>query len=227
MLIKYFFIFNFLSVLGLAASISGKFDLKYGNITKDTIRRSTFKIYQIGNYTSDKPYTASTHLNGLDGHFEFNDLPINTGVNETTYFVLYSSSLDFNMNPNRILIEFVQLENGTVAMNGFRNYFGREYFPSKDIIYPEQLESIVVEPYVRISVINSAPLRSYFQIRNSGILKSGPIAGILNSRWKMAGVITFICVVAFPMFIDQIDPDAALLLKEEALTKKKEKYAIE
>ena len=45
-----------------------------------------------------------------EGNFEFANLPLNDGVNETTYYVMYPASMDFNLKPNRILIEFKNLE---------------------------------------------------------------------------------------------------------------------
>lgn len=219
------YVINLLVSVCLAVSIDGKFQFSLGNLTKNAIRRTSFDLHQIGNYSTKVPYKDSVRLLDLDGNFKFDDLPINGGVNETTYFVLTSSSLDYNLAPNRILIEFVNLENGTLQMNGYINYFGREYFPSKDIIHPDKLDQISVEPYVVVSVIQKAPFRAYFQIRNSGMLNDGIVGSILSSRWKLAGVITVICVFVFPMFLDKIDPDAALLLKEEALKKKRDQYA--
>ncbi|CAB4254699.1 similar to Saccharomyces cerevisiae YJL192C SOP4 ER-membrane protein [Maudiozyma barnettii] len=220
------YILNLLLNVCLATSIKGKFEFSLGNLTKNAIRRTSFSLYQIGNYSTQDPYKATTHLLDLDGNFKFDDLPINKGINETTYFVLSSSSLDYNLYPNRILVEFIQLENGTSQMSGFKNYFGREYFPSKDIIHADKLEQITTEPHLTISVIQKAPFRAYFQTRNSGIMNDNGIVGsILNSRWKLAGVITIICVFAFPMFIDKIDPESAIIMREEALKKKKEQYA--
>mgnify|MGYP003362269566 CR=1 FL=1 len=227
MLLNFIFSINLLVSLCTAASIHGRFDFNIGNLTKNAVRRTTFKLYQIGNYSTNAPYKATTQLSDLDGNFAFENVPINTETNETTYFVLYSTSLDYNLAPNRILIEFISLENGTYEMNGYRNYFGREYFPAANIIHPDKLEKITVEPYVSIKVIQNAPYRSYFQIRNSGMFQDGPIASIVNSKWKLAGVITVLCMFAFPMFLDKIDPDTAANMKMENLRKKKEQYIIE
>ncbi|GMM54953.1 Sop4 protein [Maudiozyma humilis] len=227
MLFNFIFSLNLLVSLCAAATIHGKFDFSIGNLTKNAIRRTTFKLYQIGNYTTNAPYKATTNLVDLNGNFAFEDVPINAGVNETTYFVLYSSSLDYNLAPNRVLIEFTTLENGTYEMNGFRNFFGREYFPSPNITHPDKLEPITVEPYVSIRVFQNAPYRSYFQVRNSGMFQDGPIASIVNSKWKLAAVITVLCMFAFPMFLDKIDPDTAATLKAENLRKKKEQYVIQ
>lgn len=213
----------------LAATIKGKFDVgPYNNITGATTSRTNFKLHQIGNFSTISGYSANAHLKDLEGNFEFEDVPLNQGINATTHFVLYSSSLDFNLKPNRILIEFTNIDSDgqEYVMKAYRNFFGKEYFPSPDILYPEELEPVAVEPYITISLVSMAPLRAYYQQRNKGILQSGPLAKLLDARWKQAGVITMIALVAFPFLLEKLDPETAKAIKEEKQKKQREKYAI-
>ena len=54
--------------------------------------------------------------------------------------------------------------------------------------------------------------------------KSGPIANILNSKYKMAGVITVVFMIVFPMILEKLDPETAKAIKEEKLKREREKY---
>lgn len=206
--------------------IKGRFNYTMVNIHQYPVSRTHFTLYQIGNYSTNEPYFATTELKDNLGNFEFKNLPLNLGTNATTYFVMYPSSLDFNLKPNRILIEFTDRGNGTVESKAFKNYFGREFFPSKDITYPEKLESISMDPFIEIALVHIAPRRSYFQVRNAGILQSGIIGNILSSRWKTAAVITVICLAIFPFIVEKFDPETTKAMKEDALRKQREKYVI-
>ncbi|CCD23078.1 Sop4p NDAI_0B00440 [Naumovozyma dairenensis CBS 421] len=226
MLFVLYLIVGFLLSFAKCTTIKGKLDLPFVNISNFSISRTYFSLYQIGNYSTNEPYYKKTGLQDSDGNFEFSNLPINSGINETTHFVLYSTSLDFNLKPNRILIEFKELENGTITSKAFKNFFGREYFPSNDIIHPEHLEAIEMEPYITISEVNMAPYRSYFQVRNVGILQSGPLASILNSRWKSAAVLSVILLAIFPFLVEKFDPETTKAMKQEALAKKRKNISI-
>ncbi|CAI4034244.1 hypothetical protein SMKI_10G0280 [Saccharomyces mikatae IFO 1815] len=215
-----------ISVISATATgtIKGRLDLAANNITGFVSTRTSFKLYQIGNFSTKYPHTATAIFQDDEGHFEFSNLPLNEGVNETTYYVMYPASMDFNLKPNRILIEFKNLENGTLQLNAFKNLFGRENFPSKDIIYPEKLESMKVDPYIKVELLHKAPIRSYLQARNVSIFSTGIIGSILNSRWKLAGVITLIALVVFPIIVEKLDPETARAIREETKRKQREKY---
>ncbi|CAI4557725.1 CCQ_1a_G0027540.mRNA.1.CDS.1 [Saccharomyces cerevisiae] len=206
-------------------TIKGRLDLAASNITGFVSTRTSFKLYQIGNFSTEYPYTSTTMFQDDEGNFEFANLPLNDGVNETTYYVMYPASMDFNLKPNRILIEFKNLENGTLQLNAFKNFFGREYFPSKNITYPEKLQSMKVHPYITVELLHKAPIRSYLQARNVSIFSTGIVGNILNSRWKLAGVITLIALVVFPIIVEKLDPETARAIREEAKRKQREKYA--
>ncbi|QID85941.1 Protein sop4 [Saccharomyces pastorianus] len=208
----------------VTGTIKGRLDLAANNITGFVLTRTSFKLYQIGNFSTEYPYTATTTFQDDEGNFEFVNVPLNQGVNATTYYVMYPASMDFNLKPNRILIEFQNLENGTLQLNAFKNFFGRENFPSKDITYPEKLESMIVDPYIQVEILQKAPIRSYFQARNVSIFSTGIVGSILNSRWKLAGVITLIALVIFPIIVEKLDPETARAIKEEAKRKQREKY---
>ncbi|CAI4044269.1 hypothetical protein SUVZ_10G0200 [Saccharomyces uvarum] len=208
----------------VAGTVKGRLDLAANNITGFVLTRTSFKLYQIGNFSTEYPYTATTTFQDDEGHFEFVNVPLNQGVNATTYYVMYPASMDFNLKPNRILIEFQNLENGTLQLKAFKNFFGRENFPSKDITYPEKLEPMKVDPYIQVEILQKAPIRSYFQVRNVSIFSTGIVGNILNSRWKLAGVITLIALVVFPIIVEKLDPETARAIKEEAKRKQREKY---
>lgn len=215
--------------VSLSASIKGKLDLSpHFNITGGTIPRTIFKLYQIGNYSQSHAYSDQVQLKDLDGNFEFEGVPLNPGLNATTHYVLYSSSLDYNLKPNRILIEFKNSDNdGTnYEIKAFRNVFGKEFFPSADIVYPEQLESLQTDPQITITLVNLAPLRAYYQQRRKGFFQTGPLARLLDSRWKQAAAITGIAVILFPILLEKMDPDTAKAIKEEQQRKQREKYAV-
>lgn len=208
----------------VAGTVKGRLDLAANNITGFVLTRTSFKLYQIGNFSTEYPYTATTTFQDDKGNFEFVNVPLNQGVNATTYYVMYPASMDFNLKPNRILIEFQNLENGTSQLKAFKNFSGRENFPSKDITYPEKLESMNVDPYIKVEVLQKAPIRSYFQARNVSIFSTGIVGSILNSRWKLAVLITLIALVVFPIIVEKLDPETARAIKEEAKRKQREKY---
>lgn len=226
-------LYQVLLIVGIvqAVSIKGKLDLSPTKITAYTIPRVNFRLYQVGNYSTEEPFHEIARIKDINGTFEFNDLPVNPGVNVSTHYVLSPSSMDFNLIPQRILIEITNIYNETTdevtpQVKAYRNYFGREHFPSKDILFPEQLDEMDVEPYILILPARTAPFRNYLEQRNIGLFQSGPLAGILNSRWKLAGVITLICVMSFPYLVEKFDPETARAVKAEAERKQREKYMI-
>ena len=210
----------------LGASVTGKFDITPRNLTVHDIARTSFKLFQIGNYSTERPYHARTKLINTDGGFVFDNLPLNKGVNSTTHFVMHSDSLDYNLKPNRILLEFIALDTDANQYNltAYKNFFGKEYFPSKDIVYPEKLEVISSDPFLQVTFVNKAPLRFYYQDRNASILQGGFIGSILASRWKTAGVVTIFFLMMFPLIIEKLDPETTKVIKDEAQRKQREKY---
>ncbi|QLL34317.1 hypothetical protein HG536_0G01760 [Torulaspora globosa] len=223
-------IWAFISLLSVsfAATVRGRLDLgPQLNITRATVSRVHFWLHQIGNYSEGHGYSSETQLNDLDGNFQFENIPLNPGLNATTHFVMYSSSMDFNLKPNRILITFTNLDEQGEAydVKAHRNVFGKEFFPSPDIAYPEELEQIEVSPYIKIAPISAAPMRVYYQQRNKGILQSGPLAKLFDTRWKQAGVITLIALVVFPIVLEKLDPETAKAVKEEQQRRQRLKYA--
>lgn len=222
-------VFVFIIQSGLALDIRGRLDLTIRNVTQFDLTRTHFSLHRIfkneDSNSRDDSYSASTKLRNVEGDFLFQDVPVNRNVNETTYFTLHSHSQDFNLKPNRILIEVTG--NGPdeeASVKAYENMFGREYFPSPDILYPETLKGIATEPFIRITLMNKQPFREYVMIRNPGLFKSGPIANILNSKYKMAGVITVVFMIVFPMILEKLDPETAKAIKEEKLKREREKY---
>ncbi|EDO18984.1 hypothetical protein Kpol_2002p55 [Vanderwaltozyma polyspora DSM 70294] len=209
-------------------SFTGKYSLHPKNLTIDDISRVDFRIYQIGNYTN-KPFSQSTKVNSIDGLFTFNNLPLNRGNNVTTDFVIYSTSLDYNLKPVRILLTYTSWDDeaNNHTVKAYSNFVGREYFPDKDIIFPDKLEELSMDPYLEVTYFNKAPYRLYYQERNEGILSTGIIGNILSSRWKTAGVITMILLIIFPYVVERLDPETSQLLREEVQRKQREKYQIQ
>lgn len=209
--------------LALAATIKGKLELGPFEITNRAVVNTHFKLYSVGN-NSFEPFAAEAQISDVNGSFVFTDVPVLPQVNSSTYYVLHSLSLDFNLKPNRILIELTNVGEGEPTIKAYKNIFGKEYFPSPEIMYPESLEEIAAYPYITISTINKAPLRMYVQQRNVGMFQSGPLASIVNSKYKMAGVITVIMMLLFPMVLEKLDPETAKAVKEERIRKQREKY---
>lgn len=209
------------------AVIKGRLDVDTINITGVTRSKSLFKLYQVGNY-SGLPFYSYAHLKNDEGDFEFTDVPVNPGMNATTHFVLYSSSIDFNLKPNRILVELVNKDDAgaNVELNAYKNIFGREYLPSPDIIYPEKLEKIEMDQYIPITLIQMVPMRAYYEKRNIGMFQSGPLASLLDAKWKQAGLITAVTLMAFPYILEKLDPETAKAVREEKLKQKREKYQV-
>lgn len=216
-------------------SIKGKLDLRPYQLDGRAAGRTFLNLYQIANFSDEKqaninPFTLSTTVDNNEGLFEFTNLPILRGVNESTYFVISADSKDFNLKPNRILVEFkhVVYENGTdeIASKAFMNYYGREYIAQPDIHNPDKLTQISMNPYINIKPLPEIPTRHYFQIRNTGLLESGPVASILKSRWKLAGIITAIAIGVMPMIIQKLDPSASEAMKEQNFQKKRELYTV-
>lgn len=210
----------------LAFDIKGRLDLKLRNVSNHDIMRTQFKIYRINDDSNDI-YSLSTRLESSAGEFTFRDVPIDTGLNQTTYFALHSSSLEFNLKPNRILIEVIGSgADAGPTVKAYENKFGREYFPSPDILFPETLKPVELdaEGRITITVMNKQPLRRYIIVRNPGILSSGPIASILNSRLKLAGVITVIMMFVFPFLLEKLDPETAKAVRQQKFEEANAKY---
>lgn len=210
-----------------ALTIKGQLDVTPYNLSTFKISNTRFRLQQIGSLDSNKhPIKATAYIQDPDGSFEFNNIEVDEGINKTTQFIIYPLSKDFNMKPNRVLVEFFMNENGTLETKGFRNYFGREYFPSKDIKFPEKLDPIDIKPMIRFSLVQKQPFRNYLQVRNPGVLKSGMIASILHSPWKMALVLIALTVIIFPIYVENFDPETVKLMKEQRQKQQREKYQI-
>ena len=228
-MLKVFLFWSLLLLRSISAfTIKGRLDVAPYNLSSFKISNTRFRLQQIGDIQDNKhPIKATAYVHDPDGSFEFNDIELNDGmINKTTRFVIYPLSKDFNLKPNRVLVEIFMNENGTLETKGFRNYFGREYFPSKDIKFPEKLEPIDIEPIVIFSLVHKQPLRSYLQVRNVGVLKSGPIASILRSPWKMALVLIALTIIIFPIYVENFDPETVKLMKEQRQKQQREKYQI-
>ena len=224
-----FFLFWSLNLLKLvyAVSIKGHLDVAPYNLSTFKISNTRFRLQQIGDIDTNKhPIKATAYVQDSDGSFEFDGIELNEGINKTTQFVIYPLSKDFNLKPNRVLVEFFMNENGTLEAKGFRNYFGREYFPSKEIKFPEKLEPIDIEPRVIFSLVQKQPFRHYLQVRNLGVLKSGPIASILQSPWKMALVLIVLTIIIFPIYVENFDPETVKLMKEQRQKQQRNRYQI-
>lgn len=210
-----------------AFTIKGRLDVDAINITGVTWSKSLFRLYRVGNY-SGLPYEGRAQLRNEQGDFQFQDVPVNAAFNATTHFVLYSSSIDFNLKPNRILVELISRdEKGeSVEIKAYKNVFGKEYFPSPDIVHPEELEPIETDPYIPITLVQMAPIRAYYEERNVGMLQSGPLATLLDTRWKQAGWVTVIMLLVFPMLLEKLDPETAKAVNEEKVKKQREMYQI-
>lgn len=213
-----------------AIDIKGNLNLSPYNITDYKITRTYFDLQQIdlNNIDSDsfEFYRDRAYINNINGDFKFENIPINLQINETAKFIIYPRSIDFNLKPNRVLIEFTLLPNGTLTQNAWKNYFGREYYPSVDNKFAEKLDQIDMEPSINFTLVNKQPFRQYFQERNSSLLENGFIASILSSRWKMALVITGIALMIFPMIVEYIDPETSQELKLENERKQRAKYEV-
>ncbi|KAH3899742.1 Sop4p SCDLUD_004028 [Saccharomycodes ludwigii] len=217
--------------LSNTVDIKGKLDLHPREITHKDVIQTEFKLIQTFNYhntstnTHNKIYSSSCNLINSNGDFEFQNVPLDLN-NNYTYYVLYAKSMAYNLKPNRILIQIENYggANDTAVIRAFANNFGREYFPSPDILYPEKLPEI--NPYIIIKPISSAPFREYIQLRKLGFLQSGPLASIFESKWKTALAIGAISMFLVPFILEKLDPETAKAIKEERMRKQREKYNI-
>ncbi|QEU61917.1 Sop4 [Kluyveromyces lactis] len=213
-----------------AFDIKGRLDLKVRNVSRHDITRTYFNLYRIRNPNDDSDwdsYSQSAKLENINGEFTFSDVPIDTSINRTTYFTLHSHSNEFNLKPNRILIQIVgNGQDQEPSLSAFENRFGREYFPSPDITYPETLNPLPLDSAHRLTIttMNKQPYRKYIKIRNPGILESGPIASVLRSKFKLAGVVTVIFLVLFPILLEKFDPETAKAMRQEKMHRENAKY---
>lgn len=214
----------------MAIDIKGNLNLSPYNITDFRMSRTYFDLQQFDLNNIGKEnfrfYKDSVHVHNLNGDFKFVNVPIDLKVNETAKFIIYPRSIDFNLKPNRVLVEFTLLPNGTLTQNAWKNYFGREYYPSSDSKFAEKLEEIEMVPSINFTLVKKQPFRVYSEDKQSGLLDNGFIADILNSRWKMALVITAISLMLFPMIVEYIDPETSRELKLENERKQRAKYEI-
>ena len=120
-------------------TIKGRLDLAASNITGFVSTRTSFKLYQIGNFSTEYPYTSTTMFQDDEGNFEFANLPLNDGVNETTYYVMYPASMDFNLKPNRILIEFKNLDKWHLTIERVQELFWKRIFPIQRYNVPRKI----------------------------------------------------------------------------------------
>lgn len=226
MLPKFICLLLTLSYAAFAATVKGKLDLGPLNISRREVINSSFKLIQVGNFSGDG-YFMRTSVQDMDGNFEFRDVPEPQDANSTTDFVLQSASLDYNLKPNRILVQLSQdpQDPQKSIIRAFKNTFGKENFPSPDILYPEQLPEIEAESAIVISLVNIAPVRLYVTERNVGILKSGPIANILNSKFKLAALITGVLTLLFPYVLEKFDGETVQAMKKESAMMQSRKYS--
>ncbi|AGO10892.1 AaceriAFR619Wp [[Ashbya] aceris (nom. inval.)] len=217
--------FQLLSVVAALTTINCRLDLSPRQISRKELLRTHLHLYQVGNF-SGQPYSAKATLRDSEGRFQFADLPVSHDENSTVYFQLVASSQDYNLKPNRVLVEIQgRGEELEPAVRAFQNVFGREHFPSPEIVYPEQLVELEVEPELVISYVHAAPLRNYIVTRRGGILDSGPLAGIFRSKYKLAAVVTILALLLFPMLVEKFDPATVEAIKEQRLSQTREKYA--
>ncbi|SCU95994.1 LAFA_0G03642g1_1 [Lachancea sp. 'fantastica'] len=219
MLIGFLCVFFELWITVLAATVKGRVDVSPFNLTRRSIVNTDFKLIQVGEYQG-RPFTSTAKISNLEGDFGFEQVPEPQDASSRTFFVLQASSLDFNLKPNRILVSIER--NGSnsttqLVVKAYKNVFGKENFPSPEIVHPEQLEEIPFESHIPITLVNKAPLRVYVQERNSDLFKSGPIAGILSSKYKLAAVITGIVALIFPSIFSKLESAAALEATEDKL----------
>lgn len=203
--------------------IQGKIDLR--GYTKKTDRNTWSRIsltlnqiYQNNSIpASHYFYDAETAVKTTSGDFNFENVVLDT-ENEYSYYVLKAQSLDFNFQPNRVLVK-VQ-SNDTSAVQYFANYMGREYFPSPEILYPEQLQELKTLTFRPLADL---PMRAYVQPRKLGFLKSGPLAGIFQSKWKTGALIAVVASITLPYIMEKLDPETAKAIKEEKAKMKRNK----
>ncbi|KAM3161528.1 Protein SOP4 [Lachancea thermotolerans] len=226
MLLLLFCLISGLCSSTLAATVSGRLDVSPLNITRKEVAHSSFKLLQVGNFTGPAYYSQTT-VRDVHGNFKFEGVPEPKDANSSTYFVLQPSSLDYNLKPGRILVQLVRdpEDPQKIVTKAFKNSFGRENFPSPEILYPEKLAEVAADPCITFSLVNAAPFREYITERNAGILKSGPVASILNSKFKMAAVITAVLMLLFPYLLEKFDSETAQAIKDDRLEKQKQKYA--
>ncbi|SCV03337.1 LANO_0G03532g1_1 [Lachancea nothofagi CBS 11611] len=218
MLVSIVCLFLAMCATSFGATIKGKLDLSPFNVSRKDAINSNFKLLQVGDL-GDQLYISNTRIRDFDGNFEFQHVPEPQDANSTVYFVLQSSSLDYNLKPNRILI---RLDRGAQDANGivtraFKNVFGKENFPSPEILHPEELEEIDTKPYISITLVNKAPLRTYIQERSVSMFESGPLASILSSKYKLAAVITGVMTLLFSLFIGKLDIEGANAIKDDKI----------
>lgn len=251
MLLSVLFSLVFMHAVG-AFTLYGQIELPEGagGFTRYMIPRNQIRIYELNTST---PYSANTYVHDAQGHFAFRDVPINQGVNATTKFAVYPSSMDFNLRPVRMLVEVRDCGNGTIDVQAFMNIFAREYWAPenatnadtlihvKPIKAPKTYNDVAAQdqekenadfstemPWItlRFGVISQEPLRKYLQQRNVGILNSGIVGNILSSRWKTAGVVTMLALFLVPQVIARLDPDTMKALKQDEREKIRAKYTV-
>ncbi|SCU99533.1 LAME_0G03554g1_1 [Lachancea meyersii CBS 8951] len=219
MLLEYLCIFLSFWAAAEGANVKGKLDLSPFNVTRKTVANTDFKLIQVGG-NDGHAYVAHAKIHDLDGNFKFENVPEPAeNTNSSTFFVLQASSLEFNLKPNRILVSIERDPQDATRLvtKAFRNVFGKENFPSPEIQHPEKLEEIPLKSHIPITLVNKAPLRMYVQERNASFLKSGPIAGILNSKFKLAALITGVIALIFPTIFSKLETAGALSMAEDKL----------
>ncbi|XBW37282.1 hypothetical protein QEN19_002864 [Hanseniaspora menglaensis] len=153
-------------------------------------------------------FSSTTQLLSAEGHFTFNNVPLDQSSNNT-YFVIKSSSKYFNLSPNRILVSINNANTSDVTYRA--NFVGKDYFPALELLHPDTLPLM---NSLTINLASEAPIRDYVLTRNDNIFATGFIGSIFESKWKTAGLTTAIFLMAFPYIIEYIDPEAAAEMKE-------------
>lgn len=171
--------------LALSLSLPGQLNLTRELTSKD-VQNTRIELQHLA--TGSK---RTTHLYE-DGSFAFNNLPQGE-------YVLFISSIDLNLLPFKARVEVAD-DVTAYVLRATSNW------ATKGIQIPLPLQ-VVANP--------SAPERTYLKERTPSILKSGPVATVLNSPIYLGGAVLGILAVVAPYLMEKFDPETAKEMRQQ------------
>lgn len=161
------------------------------NLTSEDVQNTEILLEQVSSDTQRQQKRAYLHR---DGSFHIRDIP------EGEY-LLSIVSIDLNLIPMRALVEVSHEDSISayvVTSSDTRAHRGPQ------IPLPFEL---IANPKL--------PERAYLKERNPGILKSGPIAVVLNNPLYLAAALLVLLSMAVPFLMEKFDPESAKIVREQ------------
>lgn len=170
-----------------------------GNVTSLDVQRTQIEITEVSSEPGSYRQRAFIHP---DGTFELNNIPKGE-------FVLTVLSIDYNLIPFKarvIVNEDDEVHAYVLHATSQWDKLGQEIpLPIQIIPNPKQ------------------PLREYLVERTPGLLKSGPIATVLNNPLYLGAAILSLIAIAAPYLMEKFDPETAKAVREERAASRREK----